>query len=95
LPELPASSITITYNFSTGLVEDPLGQAVYRLSDDGKSWVPVIPESILTGLPLDTKPFFLDSQWVILDSTNVIRFRWEPTLLLWISVGEIQPTPTK
>ena len=45
-PALPASSVQLTYNFSTGLVENPLGQSVYRISEDGKSWVPVIPEGI-------------------------------------------------
>lgn len=95
LPALPASSIQITYNFSTGLVENPLGEAVYRLSEDGLSWVPVIPQSILSLLPLGTTPTQLDGQWAITDSVGTIKFRWEPDLLLWISLGEGAPTPTK
>lgn len=95
LPALPAAEIQLTYNFSTGLVDNPLGEPVYRISDDGKSWVPVIPESILSLLIPDAKPTFQDNQWVILNSTNVPIFRWEANLLLWISLGESLPTPTK
>ena len=93
-PALPASSIQLTYNFSTGLVENPLGQSVYHISEDGKSWVPVIPEGILAVLPLDTKPTLIDNQWVIMDSLDALKFRWDADLLLWISMGETLPTPT-
>jgi sugar lactone lactonase YvrE len=91
-PALPASSIQVTYNFSTGLVENPLGEAVYRISTDGLSWVPIIPEGILSTLPLDAKPVFLEARWVILDEAGVAIFRWEPDLLLWISVAGTSPT---
>jgi hypothetical protein len=95
LPALPSSEIQLTYNFSTGLVDNPLGESVYRISEDGKSWIPIIPESILSLLSPETTPSYQDNQWVILDVNSVPLFRWEPTLLLWISLGEVLPTPTK
>jgi len=91
-PALPASSIQITYNFSTGLVENPLGESVYRISEDGLTWVPVIPEGILGTLSLDTKPVFTGERWVIQDVSGAAIFRWEPDLLLWISVAGTNPT---
>lgn len=94
LPALPASEIKLSYNFSTGLVENPLGEAVYRISEDGKNWVPVIPVSILSVLSPETKPTLQDGQWVILDGNGNPLFRWEPNLLLWISLGVTEPTPT-
>ncbi len=94
LPALPASSIQLTYNFSTGLVENPLGESVYRISQDGQNWVPVIAQNILDLLPQDTQATFEDGQWVILDGNGVKVFRWEANLLLWISVTEAQPTST-
>jgi len=93
-PALPSSSIQLTYNFSTSLVENPLGQSVYRISEDGKSWVPIIPEGILVVLQLDTSPTLLDDQWVIMDSLGALKFRWDADLLLWISMGDLLPTPT-
>ena len=94
LPALPASSIQLTYNFSTGLVENPLAQPVYRISEDGMSWIPVIPEGILSLLPLGTTPVLENGLWVINEPTGSLSFRWEPDVLLWISTSEIQPTPT-
>ncbi len=95
LPALPSSEIQLTYNFSTGMVDNPLGESVYRISEDGLNWVPVIPESILSLLSQDAKPALQDNQWVILDGNGIPLFRWEPNLLLWISLGETLPTPTK
>jgi hypothetical protein len=94
MPTLPASSIELTYNFSTGLVENPLAQPVYRISEDGERWIPIIPEGILALLPLGTTPVLENGFWVITEPTGTLSFRWEPDVLLWISTSDIQPTPT-
>jgi uncharacterized protein (TIGR03663 family) len=92
LPALPESSLQLTYNFSTGLVENALGENVYRISQDGQTWQPVIPQSILDLLPQNTQPTFEGGQWVIRDLTGNQVFRWESNVLLWISTTEILPT---
>jgi sugar lactone lactonase YvrE len=94
LPELPVSATLLTYNLSTGFVENPLKQPVYRLNSDGLSWVPVIPESLITTLPISTIPELIDGSWVLRDSDKNIHFKWDNNLLLWISIGPTIPTST-
>ncbi len=95
LPELPLSNNPLTYNFSTGLLEDPFEQAVYRLSPSGDTWFPIIPDWVLTQIPQNSLPEKSeDGNWVLLLEDGTVGFTWQPDVLLWIpsTIEEISPT---
>ena len=95
LPGLPASTSLLSYNLTTGLVEGPFQQAVYRLDSDGSQWVPIIPDGIITLVPANTQPTKIESgEWLLLQADGSIAFRWNPDLLLWISNTVADPTST-
>ncbi len=95
LPALPASTTELTYNFETGLVEDPFQQPVYRLDSDGTQWIPIIPAGTLSLLPAETRPQKADSgEWMLYLEDGTAAFRWDPNLLLWLSVAPPTPAST-
>lgn len=86
LPALPASKTRLEYNLSTGLVENPLGESVYRLDPGGLYWVPIVPEGTSLLVPEGSTPVRLESgEWVLFNAENDVAFRWQPDLLLWLS----------
>jgi predicted membrane-bound mannosyltransferase/sugar lactone lactonase YvrE len=96
IPDLPASTMILTYNLMTGLVENPFGQPVYRLDAASQQWIPIVSESIASLIPPGIEPVKNDiGDWVlnIVDGTTV--FRWDVNLLLWISTISPDPTPTQ
>ncbi|MBA4384054.1 MAG: hypothetical protein C0410_04905 [Anaerolinea sp.] len=91
--ELPASTSLLTFNMTTGMVDGPLGVAVYRLSEDGTQWVPIVPDGISALIPSGTQPIQnADGDWQLFNADNTIAFHWQPDILLWISNLDIQPT---
>ncbi len=93
LPELPASTSPLTFNMTTGMVDGPLGTAVYRLSEDGTQWVPIVPEGIAALVPAGAQPVYSDSGvWQLLNADGTLAFQWQPDVLLWISSLDVQPT---
>jgi uncharacterized protein (TIGR03663 family) len=93
LPDLPASTSPLTFNMSTGMVDGPLGEAVYKLSEDGTQWVPLVPDGIAVMISGDAKPMMSETgTWQLLNSDGTLAFQWQPEVLLWISNLDIQPT---
>ncbi|MBA4376076.1 MAG: hypothetical protein C0401_07895 [Anaerolinea sp.] len=96
VPALPASTTLLTYNLSTGMVENPLKQPVYRLDTNGQQWIPVIPEGIAFVVPANTIPSLdVEGRWILTLPDGATAFRWEPDLLLWISTNPASPTKTQ
>jgi hypothetical protein len=93
LPELPASTSPLTFNMTTGMVDGPLGTAVYRLSEDGTQWVPIVPDGIAALAPAGAQPIVSDTGvWQLLNADGTLAFQWQPDVLLWISSLDVQPT---
>jgi uncharacterized protein (TIGR03663 family) len=92
LPDIPASTSPLTFNMNTGMVDGPLGIAVYHLSEDGTQWVPFVPDGIATLIPAGTQPTVSDTGiWQLLNSDDSLAFQWQPDVLLWISNLDVQP----
>lgn len=92
LPALPVSQSQLSYNLSTGLVEDPFQQPVYRLDADGEQWVPIVPEGIAALAPANAQPVKNEAgEWHLLQADGVSAFVWQPDLLLWISDAPVEP----
>ena len=95
LPALPASNNPLTYNFESGLVEGPFQQPVYRLDSESMEWIPIIPAGTLAMLPSDTRPIKSKSgEWMLYQTDGTPAFKWEPDLLLWLSVAPPLPAST-
>lgn len=91
LPELPGSTSVLTFNMATGMVDGPLGAAVYHLSEDGTQWVPVVPDGIAAMIPAGTQPVMSETgTWQLLNSDGTLAFQWQPDVLLWISNLDVQ-----
>lgn len=91
--ELPASTSLLTFNMTTGMVDGPLGEAVYRLSEDGTRWEPIVPDGISALIPSGTQPTqTAEGVWQLLNADNTVAFQWQPDVLLWISNLDVQPT---
>jgi len=98
LPGLPASSSQLSYNTTTGLVEGPFHQPVYRINSDGTEWIPIVPEGISVLVPAGDQPVKDQTgDWLLLNADGSTAFQWQPDLLLWIAKTSInaQPTSTK
>lgn len=94
LPALPISNSNLIYNPTTGFVDNPFGQPVYRLDVNGTQWVPIIPEGIASLLPLGTVQFQSESgEWQLLQADGSIAFRWQPDVLLWLAEIPANATP--
>ncbi len=93
LPAIPASTSPLTFNMTTGMVDGPLGVAVYHLSADGTQWVPIVPDGIAVLVPAGAQPTLsATGEWVLLNADGTLAFQWQPDVLLWISSLETQPT---
>lgn len=93
LPELPLSNNTLTYNMTTGMLDGPLGTAVYRLSEDGSQWVPIVPDDIAALIINGGQPVMSETGvWHIFNPDGTIAFEWQPDVLLWIPSLNDQPT---
>ncbi|PKN97260.1 MAG: hypothetical protein CVU42_16720 [Chloroflexi bacterium HGW-Chloroflexi-4] len=93
MPELPASTSPLTFNMTTGMVDGPLGSAVYHLSEDGSQWVPVVPDGIAALIPAGTQPILSETGlWQLLNTDGTLAFEWQPDVLFWISNFDILPT---
>lgn len=93
LPEIPASTSLLTLNMTTGMVDGPLGSAVYHLSEDGTQWVPIVPDGIAALAPMGAQPVLSEPGiWQLLNADGTPAFQWQPDVLLWISTLDVQPT---
>lgn len=93
LPELPASTSLLTLNVTTGMVDGPLGTAVYQLSEDGTRWVPIVPDEVAVTISGNGQPVLSDTgTWQLLNTDGSSAFEWQPDVLLWISSVDVQPT---
>lgn len=86
--DIPALPEGLTFNSESGLAYNDLNMPVYRLSEDGSEWIPVVPESIAGLLPAGTEPQ-KDGQggWILLSEESIEIFRWDPLTFAWISTS--------
>jgi len=78
---------------TTGMVDGPLGVAVYHLSADGTQWVPIVPDGIAVLVPAGAQPTMsATGEWQLFNTDGTLAFQWQPDVLLWISSLDIQPT---
>jgi len=84
VPLLPKSNSFLKLDEeNTGLL-DAAGVLRYRLSEDNKAWVPLIPEDILEILPDDFKLTSDESNmWHILDGNGGVLYSFNPDVLDW------------
>ncbi len=84
LPDFPTASFN--WNFSTVSKEllNVEGAPVYKLSEDGKEWVPVIPEEIGEDLPTNQQPQQDTVKgWVLKDLQGKLLYIWDAVTFKW------------
>ncbi|MEN6529154.1 MAG: flippase activity-associated protein Agl23 [Anaerolineaceae bacterium] len=88
LPIIPEGMI---YDDQSGLLLNEAKMPVYRLSSDGKDWVPIVSEGVAGLLPANSQPEKDDlGNWILKDAQGVPVFQWDPLTYTWIAV---KPTP--
>lgn len=94
LPEFPAAGAALNLDADQQALQDPQGNKLFELSGDGKSWQPVIPANILSGLPAGFKlGRNASGAWEVLDANGKVLHTWDMKGLKWIAakVEEILP----
>lgn len=96
LPANPLGAETLLYSSSQKALVNSSGQMVYTLDEVTWSWVPVIPQELLSALPANSTPQSTQvASWVLLGADGQPLFRWDPISFTWVAAQSILlPTPT-
>lgn len=101
LPALPAPDQELTYNPEDGTLSTEDGDAVYVISADGATWVPVVPPDLQESMDNPSPTIDANGLWVLVDSEGMVQYQWDESTLTWEKVevaylpalpGEAQPT---
>lgn len=84
LPDFPEANLDWNFDSAKGLLLNAAGDPLYRLSEDGKSWLPAIPDK------LKSLKFAVDGdQWTLSDDTG-IKYLWDAATHSWGEVTQEQ-----
>ena len=88
LPKVPEG---MTFDDQSGLLLNEAKMPVYRLSNDGKEWVPIVSEGVAGLLPASSQPEKDDQgNWILKDAQGVPVFQWDSLTYTWIA---LEPAP--
>lgn len=86
LPQIPRG---LSYQAESGLVVNYVEIPVYRLSDDGTEWVPLIPESISAQLAVEVLPEKdANGDW-LLRKDGKTQYKWDATGFKWVPADPV------
>ncbi len=92
LPEFPPAEFSWQFDAQRGVLLDPDGVARYRLDEEGKRWVPIIPDDIQSGLPDGAKVAWVDGGWQIVTPDGTALFRWNAATHTWEAIEAAENT---
>lgn len=94
LPEFPTAQTALNLDADGKVLLDSQGNRLFNLSTDGKSWQPIIPGDILSGLPAGFKlARNAAGAWEVLSADGKVLHTWDMKGLKWIAakVEDILP----